>query len=120
MGKFRHFAHFVALTLYLCTKHFPDDTTILTVSAGYIHTFLHIFLRLVDIHNKGDVFMDYDYNDLRAQIGEIDRKIKCLSSSLSVIGDPEMLDSVNYQLLSLKTRKLALFKQIRQIYVSGK
>lgn len=64
--------------------------------------------------------MDYDYDDLRAQIGEIDRKIQCLSSSLSVISEPEILDAVNYQLLSLNTLKKALFKQMKEIYVSGK
>ncbi len=55
------------------------------------------------------------YEQICLEIKELDRKILCLSACFSVISQPEMLDSVNYQLLSLQGRRRVLFEQLREL-----
>lgn len=53
-----------------------------------------------------------NYAQTLSEIKEIDRKLRCLDACFSVISQPEMLDSINYQILSLKTKRSMLFKQL--------
>ena len=56
------------------------------------------------------------FAQVRQEIREIDRKIQCLSACFMVISQPEMLDSVNYQLLALKVRRNGLMNQLKGLY----
>ena len=67
---------------------------------------------------------DEIYEKTLAEIKDLDRRIQCLNACFMVISNAEMLDSVNYQLLSLNKRRGSLFKYLRtlkkQSMVSGK
>ncbi len=67
---------------------------------------------------------DKIYQQILSEIKDLDRRIQCLNACFSVVSNGEMLDSVNYQLLSLNKRRWALFKHLRtlkkQSLVSGK
>lgn len=55
------------------------------------------------------------YEEIYLEIKELDRKIRCLSACFLVVSQPEMIDSVNYQILSLQGRRRALFEQLRSL-----
>ncbi len=55
------------------------------------------------------------YQQILAEIKDLDRQIQCLNACFLVISNAEMIDSVNYQLLSLKKRRWLLFKLLRTL-----
>ncbi len=67
---------------------------------------------------------DKIYEKTLAEIKDLDRRIQCLNACFTVISNAEMLDTVNYQLLSLNKRRRLLFTHLRtlkkQSMVSGK
>ncbi len=56
------------------------------------------------------------YTEAVLQLREVDRKIKCLSACFKVISEPGLIDSVNYEILALKARRLFLAGEIRRLY----
>lgn len=56
------------------------------------------------------------YLQILQQVREIDCRIRCLNACFQVISQPEMLDSVNYQLLGLKLRRQTLLTQLKPLY----
>ena len=55
------------------------------------------------------------YDQICAEIKELNRKIQCLSACFIVISRPEMIDSVNYELLSLKSRRSLLYEWLKDV-----
>jgi len=55
------------------------------------------------------------YNEIYKEMKEIDRRTECLCSCFMVISQPEMLDSMNFQLLALKTRRKVLLEQLKSM-----
>ncbi len=55
------------------------------------------------------------YDQICLEVKDLDRKICCLSACFLVVSQPEMLDSVNYQLLSLQVRRKVLYDQLKAI-----
>ena len=55
------------------------------------------------------------YEQVCAEIKELDRKIQCLGACFVVISQPEMVDSVNFELLSLKGRRTVLYKHLKEL-----
>ena len=56
------------------------------------------------------------YKEILSELGEINRKIQCLEACFKVISQPELVDSVNYQLMGLKLRRQYLFFFFLTIY----
>ncbi len=57
-----------------------------------------------------------NYLQILSQVRQIDCKIRCLNACFQVVSQPEMLDSVNYQLLGLKLRRQMLLSQLKPLY----
>lgn len=55
------------------------------------------------------------YNEIYKEIKEIDRKVECLHACFIAVSQPEMLDSVNFQLLALRVRRKVLLSQLKAI-----
>ena len=58
------------------------------------------------------------YEETVSQIKEVDRRIKCLNACFLVLSEPKMIDSVNYQLLALKTRRSFLSARAHELFAA--
>ena len=58
------------------------------------------------------------YEQALSQLRDVDRRIKCLTACFQVISEPALIDSVNYELLALKARRLSAMEDIKRQYAA--
>lgn len=61
-----------------------------------------------------------EYAQTVADLKEVDRRMRCIYSCFRLVSEPKLLDAMNYELLSLQSKRAYLQQRVKELYAATK